>query len=96
MRRVLALFAAGGLAMGVAQGITIPMLNTFSPGQTPPVGGPGPAAPLAATTFGGTTTVHALGVRPPPQSTVTASAQRPMGLIRPSPTLCSTDRPTER
>src|SRR5215471_8406795 len=62
MRRLLALFAAGWLAMGVAQAITIPMLNTFSPGQTPPAGGPGPAAPLAATPFGGATIVHALGV----------------------------------
>jgi len=62
MRRLLALFAAGGLAMGVAQGITISMLNTFSLGQTPPAGGLGPAAPLAATTFGGAITVHSLGV----------------------------------
>ena len=62
MKRLLALLAAGGLAIGAAQAITVSMVNTFDLGQAPPAGVPGPAAPLAATSFSGVSTIHALGV----------------------------------
>ena len=62
MKHCLGLFMLTSLAIGVAQGAAISLVNTFTLGQTPPPGGPGPNAPLARTAFGGATTITALGV----------------------------------
>jgi hypothetical protein len=55
------LLAAVALAIGSAQGTTI--TNTFTSGQTPPAGGPGPTAPTWSNNTGvNADGVHALGV----------------------------------
>jgi hypothetical protein len=53
---------AGVIAVGTAQSATVTMINTFGMNQAPPPGGPGPNAPSVMTSFGGATTIHALGV----------------------------------
>jgi hypothetical protein len=60
MRRYVSLIVAFVFAIGMAQAVTVTIVNTFDLGQTPPPGGLGPNAPLVATDIGNP--LSALGV----------------------------------